>query len=385
MFEFIAPLVVGGLGLIPAVRRKDERAMIEQTFKNIKFGLKQGNNMKYPFFLKKHENDVARRYDYKLPLGLVIREDMSETLSKTLGKPVEVDGENVMSIWIFKQKLPTKWSYNEVPNKEGWVIPIGMSHKGLVWHDFDEIPHMIVGGATRFGKTVFLKVLMTYLTEQHGDDCEFYIVDLKGGLAFHRYSNLKQVKTVAGDFKTAKNTMETIEKDIQTDMENFKSQYYENITDTPIQKRKFVIIDEAGELANNGNFSDSQKDYAKTCRRVMSNIARVSGGLGYRMIWCSQYPTADILDRQIKANSSAKLAFKMETGTMSKVVIDETGAEKIPNKGRAIYKTVEKEMVQVPLLENNDMWERLRRFERDDDVETSTENVEGRKNYIHFR
>jgi len=310
MFEYIAPLVVGGLGLIPAVRRKNERGMIEQTFKNIKFGLKQGNNMKYPFFLKKHETEMTRRYDYRLPLGLVIKDDLNETLSKALGKQVEVNGDNIMSIWVFKKKLPTNWSYDDVPNKEGWKTPVGVSYKGLIWHDWDKIPHKVIGGATRQGKTVYLKVLMTYLIEQHGEDVEFYIVDLKGGLAFHRYSNLTQVHTVAGEYDEAAKTMKQIKKDIKSDMAYFKSKYYENITETPITKRKFVIIDEAGELAPNKSMTDTEKEYVRDSRSTMNYIARVAGGLGWRMVFCTQYPTADILDRQIKANASAKLAFE---------------------------------------------------------------------------
>lgn len=233
----------------------------------------------------------------------------------------------------------------------------------MVWHNFEHIPHMTVAGATRWGKTVFLKMLMTYLIEHHGEYVEFYILDLKGGLAFHKYRNLKQVKVVAGDYKESEDAMKMIERDIKNDMKQFKGKDLENITDTNIPVRKFVIIDEAGELMPNKSMTKEEKEQVQYCQRVMSNIARVSGGLGYRMIFCTQYPTADILDRQIKANSSAKISFRLETGTQSKVALDELGAEILDNKGRAIYRTVEKHLVQVPYISNEEMKERVRRFE----------------------
>nr|WP_255688681.1 FtsK/SpoIIIE domain-containing protein [Pontibacillus sp. HN14] len=252
----------------------------------------------------------------------------------------------------------------------------------MIWHDFDEIPHMTVAGATRWGKTIFLKVLLTYLIEQHGDDVEFYIFDLKGGLAFNKFKSLKQVRGVAGDYKESSDLMDLITSDIKRDMSDFKLNDIENITDTDLPKRKFVIIDEAGELMKNKSMTDQEKKWVENCQRTMSYIARVSGGIGLRQIFCTQYPTGDVLDRQIKANSSAKISFRLENGTMSKVALDELGAEEIDTKGRAIYRTVDRHLVQVPYISREEMWSRL---EEHVDVKAPAENGKGRENPIKFR
>ena len=38
---------------------------------------------------------------------------------------------------------------------------------------------------------------------------------------------------------------------------------------------------------------------------MLSHIARIGGALGFRLIFCTQYPTGDTLPRQVKQNSDA--------------------------------------------------------------------------------
>ena len=84
----------------------------------------------------------------------------------------------------------------------------------------------------------------------------------------------------------------------------------------------------------------------------MSQIARLGAGLGFRQILATQYPTGDVIPRQCKQNSDAKLSFRVQSATASRVVLDEEGAELLPQiKGRAIYQTADKrEILQTPLI-----------------------------------
>lgn len=116
-----APLAVVLAAFVPKYfNRVNERTLIEMAFKNLKFGIKSGHEMKYPEFMKKHEGELATRYDYRLMPGLLIPENLAEILSKALGKSVDVDGDSVMSIWVFKKKLPSKVEYEELPSINGW-------------------------------------------------------------------------------------------------------------------------------------------------------------------------------------------------------------------------------------------------------------------------
>src|SRR5699024_4534778 len=95
---------------------------------------------------------------------------------------------------------------------------------------------------------------------------------------------------------------------------------------------------------------------------ALSEVARVAGALGYRLIVCTQYQTADTLPRQIKQNADAKIAFRLPTEEASRVAIDESGANELANPGQAIYRTHRKDVVQVPYLSDAKIKEYLRRY-----------------------
>lgn len=274
----------------------------------------------------------------------------------------------------------------DVPLNEGWKVPIGMHYKGIIWHDFDKIPQLTAGGATRYGKTVLLKVIQTYLTLCNPDDVEFYIIDLKGGLEFHRYRNLKQVKGVATNPIEAADLLEMILADVRYQEEIFRKNYWTNVVDTPMKKRKFIIVDEGAQLAPEKHMSKELKDLMNFCQHSLSEIARVAGALSYRLIFCTQYPTSDTLPRQIKQNADAKISFRLPTGYASQVTIDDYEAEELPSglPGRALFKTHELKEIQVPYISDDEMWKLLGVYEGNDIIECSKEEGETRGSLVQF-
>jgi S-DNA-T family DNA segregation ATPase FtsK/SpoIIIE len=117
--------------------------------------------------------------------------------------------------------------------------------------------------------------------------------------------------------------------------------------------------------------SKQQKDMLGACQRLLEYIAAVSGGLGFRLIMCTQYPTSDTLPRQIKQNADAKIGFRLPTQVASQVTIDENGLETLPRlPGRAIYKTDICTELQVPFIDTKTMWKVLSQYENKDDSKT---------------
>ena len=96
---------------------------------------------------------------------------------------------------------------------------------------------------------------------------------------------------------------------------------------------------------------------------MLSHIARIGGALGFRLIFCTQYPTGDTLPRQVKQNSDAKLGFRLPTQTASSVVIDEPGLESIKAFLTCNFKTDRLTEIQVPYISNEMMWNYLKQYE----------------------
>ncbi|GIN88720.1 hypothetical protein J6TS2_51060 [Heyndrickxia sporothermodurans] len=259
---------------------------------------------------------------------------------------------------LVPNKKLANWEYNlKHIYKHSWLVPIGKARK-VIYHNFEQYPHLLVGGTTRFGKTVFLKSLFTSLLFSNQERVRFIILDLKGGLEFSKYRNIPQVQHFAKDIVDACKVLDHVYKLIKLDEERYLKNNWSNVTDTPIKERTFIIVDEAAELAPK-LVNKQYKKYAELAQVYLGEIARIGGGLGYRLIFCTQYPVREAVPAQVKMNMVARVAFRMAERVGSMVILDETGADELePIPGRAIYKIAEKKEIQCPFI-NDEMIGRL--------------------------
>lgn len=328
---------------------------IQHVFKNI--GYKVGD--REPRLIKKERKEQYTDYVYSVPYGLIDDERLQPILQKTLIRPVKVMFRGKLIIRVYNSNLPNYIRY-DWEQTEKHIVPIGQSLDGIVYHDFDAIPHMTVAGMTRMGKTAFLKLIIAHLMNNNCD-IKFCIIDLKERLEFSEYERYKQVKSVVGNNQEANNMLDDILERLDSDLKKG----IKNVVGVH-DKRTFIIVDEAAELDDK-------------CQNKLSKIARIGGALGYRLIYATQYPTADTLPRQIKQNSDAKVSFRLPTKVASRVAIDENGAEELICPGRAIYRTHERVEIQTFYVDESEMFERLRRFEVD-----KREDKKTRKDTIKF-
>lgn len=270
-------------------------------------------------------------------------------------KEVLMEYDGTLKIRVYKEPLSDMIPFDEstLGKCSGWKICVGVSREGIIYHDFDKIPHMVVAGTTRYGKSVFLKNVITTLIHSQPAAVRFTLIDLKGGLAFNRFASVRQVGAVAKDVDESLEALRNLHAEMQKRQTDFLKKGYEDIKEARMKQRNFIVIDEAAELASAGVADKDDKKKRIECERIISEIARIGGGLGYRLIFATQYPTADTLPRQVKQNCDARLCFRLQTDIASQVVLDENGAEALPLiKGRAIYRTDRKQIVQTPFIEN---------------------------------
>nr|WP_259549286.1 FtsK/SpoIIIE domain-containing protein [Heyndrickxia oleronia] len=362
MIEWLAlPAIITGAALIPKKKITDEKK-IQTIFENRRVGIKKDGSFLYPKLYKKHDNEQYSSYLYTLPLGIPSEafETIKSAIVDGLNKDIEIEYDGLLKIKVYKQKLPEKWSYTDDLLNEGkWEIPIGRNHEGILYHDFDKYPHMLVGGVTRFGKTVLIKEIFYSLLMNQMENVEFYILDLKGGMEFGHYVGIPQVKEVSSDIFESTELLSTIIEDLKGRQKFMRTKQYTNIVDTPIQKRTFIIVDEGAELSPNIVEGDAKK-YAKFCQAALSEIARIGGALGYRLIFCTQYPTKEAVPMQVKMNIVARLSFIAAAQIASRVILDDIGAEDLPSiPGRAIYKIEKNRIIQVPYIDDKYMFSKL--------------------------
>lgn len=357
--------------------KEDDRKKIQVFFEVSGIAIRSNEKLQYPVFIEQKDDDRSTTYVYRLPVGMPskIIQKVEDVVSEGLSKPVRIQYDNYkLNIRVFYKDVPDKWDWEVDLIKKGkWQVPMGQSLERLIYHDFDKTPHMALGGLTRMGKTVFLKNVFTSLTLSQPEHIHLCIIDLKGGLEFGPYKNLKQVDSVAEKPIEAFMVLSNILRKMEEKMQYMKARHYTNVVETNMKERYFIIVDEGAELCPDKSMKKEQQKLLGACQQMLSHIARIGGALGFRLIFCTQYPTGDTLPRQVKQNSDAKLGFRLPTQTASSVVIDEPGLESIKSiPGRAIFKTDRLTEIQVPYISNEIMWNHLKQYEVEKYEDTNT-------------
>ncbi|PHB22294.1 hypothetical protein COE80_20765 [Bacillus pseudomycoides] len=188
------------------------------------------------------------------------------------------------------------------------------------------------------------------------------------GLEFSKYKKLQQVESIAETPEQAHAMLIKVIEKMSGHGKYIKERGIKNIVHTKEKDRYFIVVDEGAVLAPSKGLPRGQNQMLEKCQYMLSHIARVGGTLGFRIVFCTQYPTGDTLPRVVKQMANAKLGFRLPTRTASEVVIDQCGLEDLPSvPGRAIYMKDNFTKLQVPFIDDELMWEHLKEYEVEKD------------------
>ena len=392
LFEIITTGIMGGIALKAFTKKNglatNDSGKIQRIISLSGLNVKDGTNTLTTQLVRKKEHEWGWEYKYRIPLGRSFDDYLAKQRALEDGlnnrrqritvndlKSLQLDAniiENVKSLMDKKltekkelelsfDGLLTLRIYNEPLSKEvgfkagtDWKVPVGITRglNAFRYHDFEKFPHLVLGGATRYGKSNFINSMITSLLQSKPDHVKLFLIDLKGGIELCDYENIKQTVSIAYEPEEALTTLQAAYDLMRDNQRKMRSLGKKNVQEAGIKERCFVIIDEVGELNPAEATNKEDKALKIQCQTLMSQIARLGAGLGFRQILATQYPTGDVIPRQCKQNSDAKIAFRVQSATASRVVLDEVGAEDLPQiVGRAIYQTASgREILQTPLI-----------------------------------
>ncbi|MFJ5625628.1 FtsK/SpoIIIE domain-containing protein, partial [Peribacillus loiseleuriae] len=221
------------------------------------------------------------------------------TSKKIIQKEIEIDFDGMLRIRVYHSSLGNEIQWSDDMLKQGtWSVPIGITRNGTIYHDFDKRKHLIVAGATGFGKSVIMKAIITALILSKPNEVTFSLVDLKGGPAFARFKDAKQVVHFGVDTTDALEILQNVQQKMNDDYKRIVDGGHEDVSEAGISKRHFLVVDEAADLAGD------QKSM-----EILTDIVRKGRGAGYYVIYATQYPSAQAIPMQIKRNIPARLCF----------------------------------------------------------------------------
>lgn len=219
------------------------------------------------------------------------------------------------------------------------------------------LPHGIIAGETGMGKTDLIRLIILSLL--HDPDCDICVVDLKM-LSYLPFKNIPRIKVFTG-ITQAYNALSVAERLVKQRNEIVEEHGSRDV----IKKfRKVVfIVDEAADVSPSiykGKENTDVRAVASAIERCMSTIARMGREVKVHLLYCTQYPTSEIVSNQIKINCGMRLCSYVPTEDNSKVIIEKTGAENLPAyPGRFIFKKNLYTTVQVPYVGNDEAWRKV--------------------------
>lgn len=191
--------------------------------------------------------------------------------------------------------------------------------------DIVDSRHLIVGGSSGSGKSVFLQTMAVSLLLS-SKKCEIVFIDPKNGVCTQPFKDNSRVQIIT----SALEANECLRNIVDEMEERYK--HLVEVGETDIAKTKYpykvVIIDELNDLIL------QDKDINKVLARL-ANKARQSG---IYLVLGTQRPDAKVLDGELRSNIVSRIALKVAKSQDSKIILDEVGAEKLLGKGDMLIK-----------------------------------------------
>ena len=180
--------------------------------------------------------------------------------------------------------------------------------------DLVEARHLFVAGTTGSGKTTLMCVMIDTLLRQ--DSNKIIIIDPKCGTDYKAFS---KKATMITDMSEASSTLDSLIEEME---ERYAKQDF-------ISKPYIIVfIDELNDLVM----------FDKSINAKLERLAIKARASKIHLVLGTQRPDAKVFGGQLRSNIPSRIALKVQKGSDSKIILDETGAEKLLGKGDMLVK-----------------------------------------------
>ncbi|WP_165210020.1 DNA translocase FtsK [Streptococcus tangpeifui] len=319
------------------------------------------------------------KYEIKPAVGVRVNRisNLADDLALALAaKDVRIEapipGKSLVGIEVPNSEIATVtfrelWEQAKTNPSKLLEVPLGKAVNGTARSfDLARMPHLLVAGSTGSGKSVAVNgIIASILMKARPDQVKFMMIDPKM-VELSVYNDIPHllIPVVTNPRKAAK-ALQKVVDEMENRYELFSHVGVRNIAGYNAKVESFnaqseekkiplplivVIVDELADL---------MMVASKEVEDAIIRLGQKARAAGIHMILATQRPSVDVISGLIKANVPSRIAFAVSSGTDSRTILDENGAEKLLGRGDMLFK---------PIDENHPI--RLQgSFISDDDVE----------------
>ena len=309
--------------------------------------------------VKAHLGPAVTKYEIQPATGVKVSkivnltDDIALSLAaKDIRMEAPIPGKALIGIEVPNSEINVVY-YNEVMNNLDKIgtghpleVPLGKDISGnIAVANLSRMPHLLVAGATGSGKSVAINVIISSLlmkTKPH--EVKMMLIDPKM-VELNTYDGIPHLLTpvVTKPKKAARalqNVVEEMEKRYELfamsgtrniESYNEQVQLMKNSGDDNIPSKLPYIVVVVDELA------DLMMVAAKEVEDSIIRLAQMARAAGIHMILATQRPSVDVITGLIKANVPSRVAFATSSGTDSRTILDQNGAEKLLGRGDMLF------------------------------------------------
>jgi S-DNA-T family DNA segregation ATPase FtsK/SpoIIIE len=220
-----------------------------------------------------------------------------------------------------------------------------------VVEDLVQMPHLLIAGTTGSGKSVFINDLIAGLVcKNTAKEMRFVFIDPKM-VELAAYKKLPHlacpvISDIKTDAKTLLNRMvEEMEKRYEA-MLALEARNIQEFNETIRKHRRTEFVQFNGKwqplpyvVFLIDEFADMVLMLGKEAEELITRLAQKARAAGIHLVIATQRPSVDVVTGLIKANFPTRIAFRVQSATDSRVILDQSGAETLLGKGDLLYQS----------------------------------------------
>ena len=249
---------------------------------------------------------------------------------------IEVPNKQVSSVPI-RDVIGSK-AFTDSTSKVSFAVGKDIGGNPIVGN-IAKLPHMLIAGTTGSGKSVCTNsLIISLLYKATPEEVRLIMVDPKmvelgvyNGIPHLLIPVVTDPKKAAGALQWAVNEMmkryrmfsEVGAKDLASYNNHARKR-----DDMEPMPQIVVVIDELADL---------MLVAAKEVEESICRVAQMGRASGMHLVIATQRPSADVITGLMKANIPSRIAFAVASSLESRIILDQTGAEKLVGKGDMLY------------------------------------------------
>jgi S-DNA-T family DNA segregation ATPase FtsK/SpoIIIE len=248
-------------------------------------------------------------------------------------------------MWSFFQKEATE------PDDMAATLPVVIGKDGRgqdIELDLSELPHLLIAGMVKSGKSVLIHNILSALIAQHGPDRLRLILFDARHIELDVYNGLPHLLTpVITDARKAVKALNWLVKEIERRYLILKAESVGSIEEYHVKLNK-VLSEETEEIQMEAmpyilvvldELSDAMRAYSREIEPSITRVAQMGSKVGIHLLLSTSNMSPKVLTSNIKMNIPARIVFQVTSEVESRSALGTIGAEKIRGVGEALYLT----------------------------------------------